>query len=373
LKTRLLSFIDALRGGGLPVTVSETFDAVQAVEALGVEPAVFREALAATLVKDEADRPLFDAVFDRCFAVPQRQRRKGDRRQPGAAGDGSGGTDGARAVARPQEAPQAPQPQSTRPHQDPHRSEPTRVAADRLAHRRALEATPFHDMSPREVEACDLLVAELAQRLRKRLSRRQHAARRGRLDVRRTLRQSIATGGIPIDPAFRRRRPRLPDLLVLCDHSHSVATASRFLIGLLVPAAEFFRRVRLFAFVDRPVEVSIEHGRLVPHTELDVYARSDFGRVLIEFQERHAVLVTRNTIVLILGDARNNRRPPRADVLAKLHAAARQVVWLNPEMRQRWNTGDSVMSAYQRQCDAVLAAGSLRELQAALQRTFRNL
>lgn len=373
MKTRLLSFIDALRGAGLPITVSETFDAMHAVEALGVEPTVFREALAATLAKDEADRPVFDAVFDRCFAVPPRQRGKGERRQPAAAGSGSGGNDGARAVAPPQDAPQAPQPQSTRTRREARHDEPARAAGDRLVHRRALETTPFHDMSPREVEACDLLVAELAQRFRMHLSRRQHAARPGRLDVRRTLRRSIATGGIPIEPAFRRRRPRLPDLLVLCDYSHSVATASHFLIGLLLPSAEFFRRVRPFAFVDRPVEVSIEHGRLVPHTELDVYARSDFGRVLVEFQERHAVLVTRNTIVLILGDARNNRRPPRADVLAKLHAAARQVLWLNPEPRQRWNTGDSVMSTYQRHCNAVLAARSLRELQAALRRTFRSL
>ena len=230
----------------------------------------------------------------------------------------------------------------------------------------------FTTMSPREVEACDLLVAELAQRFQRRLSRRQRAGSAGRLDVRRTLRQSIGTGGVPIEPAFRRRRPGRPDLLVLCDYSHSIATASHFLIGLLLPSAAFFRRVHLFAFVDRPVEISIEHGRLVPHTELDLYARSDFGRVLVEFQERYAILITRNTIVLILGDARNNRRPPRADILAKTHAGARQLVWLNPEPQRRWNTGDSVMNAYQRHCDTVLAAGSLRELQGALRRVFRS-
>jgi uncharacterized protein with von Willebrand factor type A (vWA) domain len=47
------------------------------------------------------------------------------------------------------------------------------------------------------------------------------------------------------------------------------------------------------------------------------------------------------------------------------------VIWLNPESAVRWNTGDSAMAAYQRHCDAVLAASNVRELYAALQRVFR--
>mgnify|MGYP000100214329 CR=1 FL=1 len=68
----------------------------------------------------------------------------------------------------------------------------------------------------------------------------------------------------------------------------------------------------------------------------------------------------------MLGDARNNRRPPRADLLAALHRVARRVVWLNPEPPPRWDTGDSVMRTYARHCDAVLAAATPRQLSAAL-------
>jgi uncharacterized protein with von Willebrand factor type A (vWA) domain len=76
-------------------------------------------------------------------------------------------------------------------------------------------------------------------------------------------------------------------------------------------------------------------------------------------------------VVLILGDARNNRRPPRADLLGRIRNAVQQVIWLNPESPVRWNTGDSVMATYQRHCDVVLAASTLQQLYAALQRTFR--
>ncbi|MFI5396240.1 MAG: VWA domain-containing protein [Candidatus Binatia bacterium] len=377
MRDRLLTFIDALRDAGLPLTMAEALDAMHAVGVIGVEPEAFHEGLAAALVKDEADRPAFDAVFARFFAVPGRQRRRGERPQPVDEGQGRGS-------GRPGTLPAAAE-HRERPRDDPgqqpssercvefsrRRQQPD--GARRLARDRELLTIPFRTMSPPDAEACEALVTELAQRFRAHLSRRQHAAHRGRLDLRRTLRRSITKGGVPIDPAFRRRRPGRPDLVALCDFSHSVTIASQFLIALLTPASAFFRRVRLFAFVDRPVEVSFEGGALVPHEPLDLYARSDFGKVLLTFWNQHEPLLTRSTIILILGDARNNRRPPRADVLGRIHSAVRQTTWLNPEPRERWNTGDSTMGTYERHCDALLAASNVRELYAALRRTFRTL
>jgi uncharacterized protein len=378
LKSRLLSFIDALRTAGLRISVAEALDSVHAVAVIGVEPARFREALASALVKDEADRALFDAIFDRFFAAPASRRARPPREPAGTEGAGGGtATPGMRSAPRPatERRPfQPPPPPTAAARQRERVARPERRPADRaqrLARQKALLDIPLRDMSPPEIDECDELVAALARRLRANLSRRQHQVQRGRLDLRRTVRRSISSGGVPINPAFRHRQPGRPDLVALCDCSHSVATASRFLLALLAPAHAFFRRVRLFAFVDQPVEVSIESGVLVPHTTLDLYARSDFGKVLVGFWDRWEQLLTRNTIVLILGDARNNRRPPRADVLARIHAAARRVVWLNPESVSRWDTGDSVMRSYTRHCDLVLAASTLRELLGALQQSFR--
>lgn len=375
MKTRLLTFIDVLRGAGLSITVAETLDAMQAVGALGVGREALLEGLAAAVVKDESDRPTFEAVFDRFFAVPGRQRGKGKHPHPSDDGNGHGAGQAGGLAHKQREA-------------EPHRQEPRRRAeserrgresarerpdrsGQRLARQRALQAVAFREMTAADVEACAELVAELARRFRAHLSRRQRHTTRGRLDLRRTLRRSISKGGVPIEPAFRQRRPGRPDLVALADSSHSVATASDFLLALLTPAPTFGRRVRLFAFVDRPVEVSLESGRVILHESLDLYARSDFGQVLVTFWQQYEPLLTRNTILLILGDARNNRRPPRSDVLARMHAAVRRVVWLNPEPLQRWDSGDSVMHVYKRHCDILLAASNLRELSTALRQTFR--
>ena len=380
MKTHLLKFIEALRNGGLGVSVAETLDAMHAVSVVGVDRLALREGLAATLVKDEAERPLFDKIFDQFFAASGRRHGKGEPARaadqgwgPGAGQRGTLPRPTEQQPERPGRPRDHPQP-AERQRRTPPRETPMRQSSQRLAHARALQTVPFAQMSPDEVEACAALLADLSRRFQAYTRRRQRAAtRRGRLDIRRTVRRSMGYGGVPLEPAFREQRPGRTDLVALCDSSHSVATASHFLLSLLTPARGFFRRARLFAFVDRPVEVSVEDGKIIPHDSLDLYARSDFGRVLETFWSRYEALLTRGTIVLILGDARNNRRPPRADILGRMRARVQRILWLNPESPQRWNSGDSVMRTYQRQCDVVLAASNLKELESALKRLHRSL
>src|SRR6185503_13032996 len=106
MRARILGFVQALRAGGLELSVAEAMDAVAAVSAAGVERAVLREALAATLVKDEAERPTFDVLFERAFPLVgpggdgERRRRRvrgggGGAVPTGAARGNGGGAQGA--------------------------------------------------------------------------------------------------------------------------------------------------------------------------------------------------------------------------------------------------------------------------------------
>jgi len=81
--------------------------------------------------------------------------------------------------------------------------------------------------------------------------------------------------------------------------------------------------------------------------------------------------LTHSTLLLVLGDARNNRRPARADVLGRLRARVRSLWWLVPEPRARWGTGDSALESYWPWCDQVLECSSGAELYAALDRLSR--
>lgn len=396
MRSVTLRFIDDLRAAGLRISVSESMDAMQAMAAVGIERELLREALAASLVKEEEDRPLFDEAFARFFAAPER-RRKAKRHEQARIGEGQRTTT-SRTQTRPQERP--PEQRRTGERLAQEKPEPTNeqaqeqrqtgsteqqlegkkaedgdpapntqhLAPNFKTNRRALLERPFKAFDSRDVEASKELVEELARRLRGHLSRRYKRSKRGRLDFRRTIRASIPHGGVLIETRLRNRRPGKPDLVALCDLSGSVAVISDFLQALLAPATGYFRRVHTFAYVDRLCEVSFEQGHVVPHATLDLYARSDFGAVLQHFwQEYGEGLLTRDTLIMILGDARNNRRPPRSDLLARMRDHAKKLIWLNPEPRERWNTGDSVISRYAPVCDAVLECNNLRALLGALQ------
>jgi len=361
MKEQLLGFFDALRQAGLAPSVGETLDAVAAVRVAGIERPVLRAALAAALVKDHADRAAFDAVFDHYFAIRAASAAKRPPPPEGGAGAGRQGPGAGRGTQ-----PEAGRLGPPRAREEPPRPAPSAPRAAALARRKALAAKPFRDMDALEVEALDDLVADLGRRLRARFSRRARRAARGRLDLRRTIRRARARGGVPLELVWKQPRPGKSDLVALVDLSFSTAAAADFLLALLVPARHYFRRVTLLAYVDRPCPVSLEGGHVVPHERLDLNARSDFGAVLRHLGERWDVTLDRNTLLLVLGDARNNRRPPRADLLARLRRGVKRVVWLNPEPRARWNSGDSVMATYARHVDALLAAGTPRSLAAAL-------
>ncbi len=67
--------------------------------------------------------------------------------------------------------------------------------------------------------------------------------------------------------------------------------------------------------------------------------------------------------MIITGDARNNYRDPRSDVLAEMREVSRAVYWLNPEPRAYWDTGDSVMGKYEGHCTEVHQVRNLRQLE----------
>jgi uncharacterized protein with von Willebrand factor type A (vWA) domain len=221
-----------------------------------------------------------------------------------------------------------------------------------------------------EMEAA---IGPLTRKLAARLARRRKK-RTGRLDFRRTVRKSLATGGVPADPQFRHPRPHRPEVWLLCDISGSMATFSRFTLQFTHAMSTHFSRLRSFAFVDTIDEVTdflgpgIDFNSAVARitTEAEVVwldGHSDYGNSLETFYARYGRQLTSRTTVIVTGDARNNYRPARDGVLADVAKACRALVWLNPEPRAYWDTGDSAMSHYARHCTSVHEVRTLRQLE----------
>lgn len=252
-----------------------------------------------------------------------------------------------------------------------HAHDASRLRATALADR------PFAQLSAAEVERVTVEVRRLADRLRGRIAVRRKRRRRGHLDVRRTLRASWRTGGLPFRPVLRMRRPERPRLVLMCDISDSVRFAARFLLLLIYAVQEVFERTRTFVFVrdvgettvlferypvDRAISLAYE-GAVI-----NVASNSDYGAAFGRFAREHLHAIDRRTTFVILGDGRTNHLDPNAAALARIARQARRVLWLNPEPRRSWGFGDSAMPAWLPRCDEALSVHNLDTLRAAVDR-----
>jgi uncharacterized protein with von Willebrand factor type A (vWA) domain len=214
----------------------------------------------------------------------------------------------------------------------------------------------------------------LSRKLAVRLARKRRHGRKGPLDFRATMRRSLSTGGVPIEPRFRHPRPAKPEIFVIADISGSVASFARFTLHLVYAISSQFSKVRSFVFVDGIDEVTrffegvIDPAEAVAriNTEADVIwvdGHSDYGHAFTEFERRWGDQVTSRSSVMILGDARNNYHASQSWVIEDLQARARRVYWLNPEPRDYWGSGDSIVGEYAAYCDDVVECRTLRQLE----------
>ena len=194
------------------------------------------------------------------------------------------------------------------------------------------------------------------------------------VDVRRTMRSSLETGGVPLRLRYRPKRPRRPEIYVLCDVSTSVTSASVFFLSVLHALHDSFRKLRSFVFIERISEVTdvFEHERdfAVVAQRIsseggvaDISGYTDYGRVWLEFLTEISDELDPRSTVIVLGDARTNGREPHAEVFAQVSERAGRLFWLNPEPKLYWNYGDSVMAAYERYCDGAFECWTTRHLE----------
>ena len=465
----LSGFVVELRNAGLPVSLTENLDAMEAVKHIPVEDrAAFKYALAATLVKNEQHWKAFETVFEVYFSLRGPEYNVFDedgeidedsleewmsQQMRGMGGQGSaedmspeeiaemlfralmnadeammaamaraavtqfagmepgrpvGGTyylyrtlrnldlDGVldRLMEEAQQRSQddmTPLQERLEREEYEHRIEALkreieaeirrRLVADRGVEAMAKtlrkplpEDVDFMHASREEMVSIRKAIQPLTRKLAARLARKRKHKRRGPLDFRATVRQSLSYGGVPAEPRFRHPRPNKPELVVVADISGSVAAFARFTLHLVYALQNQFSKVRSFVFIDGIDEVThmfqneedITNAVHRVNTEADVVwvdGHSDYGHAFGVFWENYGSQINSKSTVMFLGDARNNYHSTNAWVIKETAKKARSVFWLNPEPKSYWDTGDSVITEYATHVDGVFECRNLRQLE----------
>jgi len=319
----VVAFVRALRAADLEVPVGAT---VAFAEALGVVDATRRDdvywAGRATLLRRPEDAAVYDRVFTRCFdgvielvlpteAAPQVIQLAVDDGSDEPDGDGSADDDD---------------------------GVPTLTV--RWSPVEVLRQRDFAAYTPEEFDEARRLIADLRLAGALRSSRRRRPARRGRADVRRTVRRALRAGGEPVHRSFVGPSTRPRRVVLLCDVSGSMEPYARALVRFLHTAVVGRNRVEAFALGTRLTRITRELSSRDPDEALAAAARrvqdwsggTRLGDGLREFNDRWGVRgMARGAVVVILSDGWDRGDPDvLGEQMARLARVAYRVVWVNP-------------------------------------------
>jgi uncharacterized protein with von Willebrand factor type A (vWA) domain len=239
-----------------------------------------------------------------------------------------------------------------------------------------LKEKEFYRLDNLEVDEIRRRITRLARKLASKYSRRYRRAKSGEIDLRRTVRQALLTGGTPVRLRYRQKKISKPELAVLCDVSGSVAMFSEFMLQLVYTIQNRFRWVRSFLFVDvvdeatpyfKNGEIEAALGEAFARAYFSYSGFSDYGRVFTQFADNYLAGLSPRSTMIILGDARNNWRLPEKDYLQKISEHVRRIIWFNPQPRENWDKDDSIMRLYAPYCRQVFECRNLRQLEEVIE------
>ena len=221
------------------------------------------------------------------------------------------------------------------------------------------------------------LVRKMAKKLASRHSRKRRQLKRGQLNMAKTIRKGIVTDGVLFNTYWRRVRKEKPQILAVCDVSGSVAAYAKFLLLFLYSLQDVLPKVRSFAFSSHLGEVSSyfdEHPveKAIELVNWKYGGATDYGSSLQDFARLALDDINSNTTVIILGDARNNNGDPKLEIMQSIYQRARQVLWLNPESRRIWGSGDSEMLRYQSACHFSAECNNLKQLERIVDQLLKS-
>jgi uncharacterized protein with von Willebrand factor type A (vWA) domain len=232
-----------------------------------------------------------------------------------------------------------------------------------------LKSARLSNLERRDLDRMRVLVRQMAKKLAARYAKTRRRRLRGQLDIRRTLRRNMGWGGIPFVTVWKQKRIEKPRVMVLCDVSGSVAAMAQFLLMFMYSINEALSDIKSFAFAGSLIEVSdILEKKPVEEAIAEImstigFGSSNYGNSFADFEDGWMQHVTNKTTVIILGDARGNRTDARTEIIGRLSERSKRIIWLNPEYRSAWGTGDSDMYRYAPFCGLVTVCNTLRHLE----------
>ena len=379
---RVSGFMAHLRAHGFHLGVAETETALRALSCVNpIIPSEARLALKSVCAGSVEDSVQFDMLFDSFWMAEGRVRHKmiPSNTNPAPKDAKSNRTDDAQSTSG---AGSIHAPEDTQDGEESYADGTGKLVASKAHNLMKKDLREL--VSAEDIRAAEKVAICLGKALRDRRSRRRKAARRGRsIDLRRTIRRSLTTGGEPLHLAKHKRPDRPMKIVALCDVSGSMMHYARPFLAFLAGLMRVDSASDAYLFHTRLVRITNalrDDDPLRALNRITLLADgfgggSKIGANLQHFANSYARnFVDGRSVVIILSDGYDSESSEvLGDALAKLKRRGCKIIWLNP--LKGWQGYEPVakgMAAALPHLDAFAAAATLADL-ASLERTLERL
>jgi uncharacterized protein with von Willebrand factor type A (vWA) domain len=164
-----------------------------------------------------------------------------------------------------------------------------------------------------DLDKVNAIIKKMVKKLKTNVSRKLQIGKKGKIDIRQTIKKSMKSGNVCSDLVFKRKKLDKSKLIVLCDISGSVCIYVPFMLQFVKAVADNFDDLRTFLFIDRIQEVFLTEetniNKVCNDYPIGFSSGTDYTNV---FKEMNELDINKKTVLIVLGDAENT-----ADINAK--------------------------------------------------------
>lgn len=196
------------------------------------------------------------------------------------------------------------------------------------------------------------ILKHLSRKLATMISRRYKQSKKAvKLDLRRSIKANVRYGGIIFRLQYKQKRVQKPRILLFCDVSGSMSRYAAFVIQFIYGLSAVVKNIESFIFAEELEYVSpfFNERHSFEDTMVRLIGKSrtwgkgtNMGNALSTLHEQYSLLLTSNTVVIILSDTKTLDIDYAEEELAKLKRSVKDIIWLNTLPQSEWDNLASV-------------------------------
>ncbi len=211
------------------------------------------------------------------------------------------------------------------------------------------------DLSDQDIAALSVYIKQNAHRFKTKIAANMKKSKSKSIDFKSTVKKSIRSDGVPFFIEHKKPVASRTKIITICDVSGSCIQSARMLLNFIYELQSVFSRgCESYVFVSDIADVTSEFKKYSVNEACNKAIAavprkySNYGAALESFERCYSNHVNKDTIIIFLGDARNNRNKSRCDIIKKISEKSKAIYWLNPENQSSWGEGDSAINEYRK-------------------------